>query len=114
MLWSIFERVRAALKQKNLITWAELFTRLAAHFAKDKRVPFDFAIVDEAQDLSVAQLRFSRRLGVIARIRFYLQAIWDSVFSAAIFVAGARRERSWPFAYVEDQLSNLTPDTNAS
>jgi mRNA-degrading endonuclease RelE of RelBE toxin-antitoxin system len=63
MLWSLFERVRTALKQKNLITWAELFTRLAAHFAEDKRLPFDFAIIDEAQDLSVAQLRFLAALG---------------------------------------------------
>jgi superfamily I DNA/RNA helicase/mRNA-degrading endonuclease RelE of RelBE toxin-antitoxin system len=63
ILWSIFERVRAALKEKNMITWADLFTRLASHFAKNTHPPFDFAIVDEAQDLSVAQLRFLAALG---------------------------------------------------
>jgi superfamily I DNA/RNA helicase/mRNA-degrading endonuclease RelE of RelBE toxin-antitoxin system len=63
ILWSIFERVRTALKDKNLITWATLFTRLGSHFEKSSRVPFDFVVIDEAQDLSVAQLHFLAALG---------------------------------------------------
>jgi mRNA-degrading endonuclease RelE of RelBE toxin-antitoxin system len=63
MLWSLFERVRSALKEKKLITRAELFTRLAGHLVKNGGAPFDFVIVDEAQDLSVAQLRFTAALG---------------------------------------------------
>lgn len=63
LLWSIFERVRAGLKGQNLITWAQLFTRLANHFAKTGRPPFDFAVVDEAQDLNIAQLRFLAAMG---------------------------------------------------
>lgn len=63
LLWSIFEQVRRGLEQKKLITWAGLFTRLAGHLAKNNRAPFDFAVIDEAQDLSVAQLRFLAALG---------------------------------------------------
>ena len=63
MLWSIFERVRAGLKARKLITHAELFSSLAAAIAKSKNVVFDFAVVDEAQDISVAHLRFLAALG---------------------------------------------------
>ncbi len=51
LLWSIFERVRDGLKAKKLITQAGLFTTLAAAIAKSKHPPFDFAVVDEAQDI---------------------------------------------------------------
>jgi len=63
VLWTIFERVRAALKASKLITYAELFTALARVLPKSKNLPFDFAVVDEAQDISVAQLRFLAALG---------------------------------------------------
>jgi superfamily I DNA/RNA helicase len=58
VLWAIFERVRAKLEERKLITYATLFTKLATTISKDKKVLFDFTVVDEAQDLSVAQLRF--------------------------------------------------------
>ena len=63
VLWSIFERVRAELKRRKLITHAELFSSLAAVISKSKNVVFDFAVVDEAQDISVAHLRFFAALG---------------------------------------------------
>jgi superfamily I DNA/RNA helicase/mRNA-degrading endonuclease RelE of RelBE toxin-antitoxin system len=63
LLWSIFENVRAALKTKDLITNSALFNRLAAHFAEGARSPFDFIVIDESQDVSIAQLRFLAALG---------------------------------------------------
>ncbi len=63
LLWAIFEDVRSELKARSLITYSELFTRLAAKLSEGKRTPFDYAIVDEAQDISVAQLRFLAALG---------------------------------------------------
>jgi len=63
VLWSIFERIRIGLRERKLITHAELFTALAASIMKGKKVVFDFAVVDEAQDLSVAHLRFFAALG---------------------------------------------------
>ena len=63
VLWSIFERVRAGLRERNLITQAELFTALATAFSKNKNVVFDFTVVDEAQDIGVAHLRFLAALG---------------------------------------------------
>ncbi len=63
LLWSIFERVRAELQVRKLITHAELFSALAVSLSKKTNVVFDFAIVDEAQDLSIAHLRFFAALG---------------------------------------------------
>jgi superfamily I DNA/RNA helicase/mRNA-degrading endonuclease RelE of RelBE toxin-antitoxin system len=63
LLWSIFESVRAGLRAKRLITYAELFTSLAAALSKSGKTVFDFAVVDEAQDVSVAHVRFLAALG---------------------------------------------------
>ncbi len=63
VLWSIFEYVRAGLKSRSLITYAELFTSLAAVISKMTNAVFDFAVVDEAQDITVAHVRFLAALG---------------------------------------------------
>jgi len=63
VLWAIFERVRDGLKERKLATHAGLFTSLASALAKRKHPPFDFAVVDEAQDISVAHIRFFAVLG---------------------------------------------------
>lgn len=57
-LWTIFEQVLASLNAKVLITPAAMFTRLAGKLRGIKNAPFTFAVVDEAQDVSIAQLRF--------------------------------------------------------
>lgn len=86
VLWSIFERVRLGLKSRNLITFADLFCRLAVQIAKSSHPPFDFAIVDEAQDLSVPQLRFLAALGAAFPNRLFFagdigQRIFQQSFS---------------------------------
>ncbi|MGC2199699.1 MAG: UvrD-helicase domain-containing protein, partial [Stellaceae bacterium] len=57
ILWSIFECVRAGLAERKAVTWPDLFGRVAANMAANKS-PFDFVVVDEAQDVGVAELRF--------------------------------------------------------
>jgi mRNA-degrading endonuclease RelE of RelBE toxin-antitoxin system len=63
VLWSIFERVRSELKARKMITYAGLFRSLTDAIANSKNVLFDFAVVDESQDISVAHLRFLAALG---------------------------------------------------
>ena len=63
LLWSIFEKVRFELQSRKLITNSDMFTSLAGRLTKSKHPPFDFTIVDEAQDINVAQLRFLAALG---------------------------------------------------
>lgn len=57
-LWAVFERVLAALKEGSRITYAEMFNRLAEKTATLRHPPFEFVVVDEAQDVSIAQLKF--------------------------------------------------------
>ena len=63
ILWSMFEQVRAGLTSRNMITRSEMFTKLAAVVAESRNPPFDFIVVDEAQDVGVAHLRFFAGLG---------------------------------------------------
>ena len=63
ILWSMFEQVSAGLASRNMITRSEMFTKLATAVAESRNPPFDFIVVDEAQDISVAHLRFFTGLG---------------------------------------------------
>ena len=63
ILWAIFQKVRASLKDQGFITRADLFSRLASRYTESGNRPFDFIVVDEAQDVNVAQLRFLAALG---------------------------------------------------
>ena len=62
-LWSIFDAVRQRLDADGLMTRAGMFSKLAVHLATRKKPPFEFAILDEAQDINVAQLQFLAALG---------------------------------------------------
>ena len=62
-LWSMFERVRSGLEAQGLLTRPGLFSRVTSAIVERERPPFDFAVVDEAQDVSVVQLRFLAALG---------------------------------------------------
>lgn len=62
-LWAVFEAVRNSILKQWLITRSGMFTRLAQELAARKHPAFDFVVVDEAQDVSVSQLRFLAALG---------------------------------------------------
>jgi len=62
-LWSIFEIVRTKLAEKKLTTYASLFTELAKSIKTNKKPLFDFAVIDEAQDISISHMRFLAALG---------------------------------------------------
>jgi superfamily I DNA/RNA helicase len=86
VLWSIFDQARTGLTKKGMITLSEMFTRLAGHLAEMNHQPFDFTIVDEAQDVSVAQLRFLAALGTDEPNRLFFagdlgQRIFQQAFS---------------------------------
>jgi hypothetical protein len=61
--WKVFERVLAQLQQGGLVTSAALFDRLARHYGSGVKAPFEYIVVDEAQDIGVQQLRFLAALG---------------------------------------------------
>ena len=63
VLWSIFSKVSAALDERRLLTEPRLFGRLERRLPKLAHPPFEFCVVDEAQDIAVAELRFLAALG---------------------------------------------------
>ena len=58
VLWTLFERVRKGLREKGLVTISGLFTALVSTLKARHNPVFDFTVVDEAQDIGVAHLRF--------------------------------------------------------
>ena len=63
LLWSMFEKVRSGLREQGLLTISGMFNVLARHYAAGAAAPFDFTVVDEAQDISIAQVRFLAAIG---------------------------------------------------
>ncbi|MGR4844591.1 3'-5' exonuclease [Rhizobium sp. LARHSG275] len=57
-LWAVFGDVRKQLRSKSLLTSADLFTVVTEHFRDRGEKPYTHVVVDEAQDLGVAELRF--------------------------------------------------------
>ena len=63
LLWSIFSRVQSALAEQGRLTEPGMFARLAVSITEAAHPPFDFCVIDEAQDVGVAELRFLAALG---------------------------------------------------
>lgn len=62
-LWALFAAVRSVMEERGLLTEPALLGRVTAALAEDGPPPYDYAIVDEAQDISVPALRFLAALG---------------------------------------------------
>lgn len=63
VLWTLFHRVQELLVAQQLLTRPMLLRRTAEKLLERGECPFDFAIVDESQDLDIAELRFLATLG---------------------------------------------------
>jgi hypothetical protein len=57
-LWPVFAAVRASIAKRGLATWPEIYGRTAVHYASSAVKPFTHIVVDESQDLGVAELQF--------------------------------------------------------
>ena len=88
-LWPVFAAVRSALAKRGLVTWPDVFGRAAAHYAAREVKPFSHIVVDEAQDLGVAELRFLAAIAPVA--------------ANALFFAGDLGQRIFqqPFSWKE-------------
>ena len=62
-LWELFDSVNGALAEQKRYTEAAIFTWLSKRIGTLKNTLFEYIIVDEAQDLSFAQMRFLAALG---------------------------------------------------
>lgn len=86
--WEIFESVLESLVHDGLETSSGMFRELTEAFQQRNRAPFDFVIVDEAQDVSMPQLRF------LASLKFESEE--------ALFFAGdiGQRVFQYPFSWL--------------
>ena len=85
-VWPIFEEVRERLQAQGLMTRAQMLGVLTNLYEGSDRRPFDYIVVDEAQDLSVPQLRFLAALGTTKPNRMFFagdlgQRIFQKPFS---------------------------------
>ena len=63
VLWSIFDKVNSELSARGVATLARVFSALASKLSSGSNPPFEFAVIDESQDLTVPQLKFLAALG---------------------------------------------------
>lgn len=62
-LWALFASVRETLVQRNQITISGMYYILAEKMTANKHPPYEYVIVDEAQDISISQLTFLAAFG---------------------------------------------------
>jgi hypothetical protein len=58
MLWKVFEYALDQIKSTNMVTMAAVFSKLSELMVNKPASIFDYVVIDEAQDISVSQLRF--------------------------------------------------------
>jgi hypothetical protein len=71
-LWPVFAAVQQALATERYTTWANVFMGLAKALEDRPTKPFDHVIIDEAQDLAPAELRFFAALAPAAADNLFL------------------------------------------
>lgn len=61
--WAVFDHVRTRMAERGLVTRAMIYDRLTGWLQDGGIIPFEHVVVDEAQDLTVAQVRFLAIVG---------------------------------------------------
>lgn len=80
-LWSVFEETRKNLERRKLTTWSKVFREL--HLANDPFAHYDHVIIDEAQDVSSAELTFlAKNYGNKTNGLFFAGDIGQRIFRA--------------------------------
>jgi mRNA-degrading endonuclease RelE of RelBE toxin-antitoxin system len=85
VLWRVFAQVRAGLAASKMVTWPEVFARLTADLEAETK-PFDFVVIDEAQDIGIPEAKFFSALAAGGRNGLFLagdlgQRIFQQPFS---------------------------------
>ena len=62
-LWELFEQIRQKLATDHLVTQADIYAKITKAIQTDGKYPFQLAVVDEAQDIGVPELRFLAAMG---------------------------------------------------
>ena len=111
ILWSVFEQVRAGLNEQQFITRSDLYRQLAQAIRQRTNSAFEYAVVDESQDLDIGQLAFLAALGADRPNGLFFagdlgQRIFQQPFSwRSVGVDIRGRSRT-----LRGQLPNFSPD----
>ena len=62
-MWEILSRVIESLQSDKKITEKGIYHSLAEHYANQSSGPYDYVIVDEAQDIGISQLQWLAAMG---------------------------------------------------
>lgn len=62
-LWEVFAKVRSSLRESGKLTHPTMFAQLSRSMPERRHPPYDYIVVDEAQDIGVSQLQFLAALG---------------------------------------------------
>ena len=88
---------RGARERERYTTWANVFAGLAGALESRTSKPFDHVIIDEAQDLAPAELRFFASLAPAGPNGLFLSERYRSAhLPASVFVGEPRRRRARP------------------
>lgn len=79
-LWELYTKVKADLSAAGLVTSAQMFNRLADDLAGRAKLPYSCVVVDEAQDISVPQLRFLAAFGNHQNCLFFAGDLGQRIF----------------------------------
>lgn len=79
-LWPVFERTREILASRGMLTSAQLFAAVADNAANSDAKPYSHVIVDEAQDLGVAELRMMIAIASGANSHFFAGDLGQRIF----------------------------------
>ncbi len=63
LIWDLFVAVKKSLEKENMVTLDEAFNDLSHKLKEFKNRPYTNVVIDEAQDISVCQLRLISALG---------------------------------------------------
>lgn len=79
-LWPVFEAVRRQLASRGMLTPAQLFRAVEAVYGGRDGKPYTQVIVDEAQDLGVAELRMMSALAAGPNSLFFAGDLGQRIF----------------------------------
>jgi mRNA-degrading endonuclease RelE of RelBE toxin-antitoxin system len=79
-LWPVFEKVRAILASRRMLTLSQLYDEVAKIYAAKTRKPFTHVVVDEAQDLGVGELRMMSAIASGPNALFFAGDIGQRIF----------------------------------
>lgn len=79
-LWPVFEAARQSLRAKGLLTSCQLFAAVEQAYGSRSEKPFTHVVVDEAQDLGVAELRMMGALASGPNALFFAGDLGQRIF----------------------------------